>query len=162
MTELIESFETTAGTSVRKVRDKNGRIMRFADGTPVSAKAYGGYARHKTTPDFPTDDRPTSDDAAIRDAESRGFRFTSGGTNVMVPVPKYDENGNYDGYEQIEVDADGSGSRYGRSVALTQDGAKERPPDTTVVGGERYETADLARAADDAADAGLDIMDYRN
>lgn len=47
MAETLEVFETTAGTRVKKVRNKNGDIQRFADGTPISDSSYGAYKSHR-------------------------------------------------------------------------------------------------------------------
>lgn len=49
MADTLEQFETTDGQTVKKVQAKDGRIMRFADGTPINAKQYAGKARHGVT-----------------------------------------------------------------------------------------------------------------
>lgn len=42
MSELLFGYKTGAGTTFKKVRDKNGNTRYFKDGTPINAKAWAG------------------------------------------------------------------------------------------------------------------------
>ena len=42
MSKLLEAYQTTKGTVFKKVEAKDGRIMRFKDGTPVGKQSFEG------------------------------------------------------------------------------------------------------------------------
>lgn len=46
MSITLEKFQTTKGTTVKKVEAKDGRVMRFADGKPIKSDSYGAYKSH--------------------------------------------------------------------------------------------------------------------
>lgn len=46
MSKTLEKFETTGGTTVKKIEASDGRVMRFADGKPIKSNSYGAYKSH--------------------------------------------------------------------------------------------------------------------
>lgn len=73
MAKTLDVFQTTTGTKVKKVEASDGRIMRFADGTPITSQSYGAYKSH--TPASEKFSRGNLEN--IEDTENLGFPFDS-------------------------------------------------------------------------------------
>lgn len=82
MATTIATFETVAGTNVRKIRDASGRIQRYAEGTQIDAASYAAYKSH--TPAAQAFSRETLD---VDSAEELGAPYKYESTQ---PHPKTD------------------------------------------------------------------------
>lgn len=49
MALTIEVFQSTTGKNIKKVEANDGRVMRFADGKPISSSSYAAYKSHTVT-----------------------------------------------------------------------------------------------------------------
>lgn len=73
MADTLIQFTTTAGQLVKKVEAKDGRLMRFVDGTPITVKQYAGYARHAAEDlQTPRRDEPASSPFRREDVDDTG------------------------------------------------------------------------------------------
>lgn len=52
MSNVLDVFQTTAGTTVKKVEAKDGRIMHFADGDPINQQSFASYKSHTPANEF--------------------------------------------------------------------------------------------------------------
>jgi len=84
MARTLDVFETSAGTKVKKVEASDGRVMRFADGTPIDSRQYGSYKSHKTD----TEKFQRGNLGEVETVSELGFPYDQSGTTNTEAFPK--------------------------------------------------------------------------